>query len=64
MTFVGAQHGTQHDQPYYDVILPLNQDSAGIFLSSESDVCRRQILTTKVYPRAVRLKIFLMAVDP
>ena len=26
-------------------------------------VCRRQILTTKVYPRTVRVKIFLMAVD-
>ena len=27
-------------------------------------VCRRQILTTKVDPRTVRVKIFLMAVDP
>ena len=26
--------------------------------------CRRQILTTKVDPRTVRVKIFLMAVDP
>ena len=32
--------------------------------SSESDVCRRQILTTKVDHRTVRVKIFLMAVDP
>ena len=35
-----------------------------IWRSSESDVCRRQIQTTKVYPRTVRVKIFLMAVDP
>ena len=27
-------------------------------------VCRRQILTTKVDPRAVRVQIFLMVVDP
>ena len=32
--------------------------------SSECDVCRRQILTSKVDPRAVRVKIFLMAADP
>ena len=32
--------------------------------SSESDVCRRQILTSKVDPRAVRVNIFKMAVDP
>ena len=32
--------------------------------STESDVCRRQILTTKVDPRTVRIKIFLIAVDP
>ena len=30
----------------------------------ESDVSRRQILTTKVYPRTGRVKIFLMVVDP
>ena len=30
----------------------------------ESDVYRRQILTTKVDPRTIRVKIFLMAVDP
>ena len=34
-----------------------NSYSAGIDLS-------RQILTTKVDPRTVRVKIFLMAVDP
>ena len=40
----------------------LNPDSAGIdFKSSESDVCRRQILTSEVDPRTVRVKIFLMA---
>ena len=32
--------------------------------TSESDVRRRQILTPKVDPRTVRVKIFLMAVDP
>ena len=32
--------------------------------SSESDACRRQILTSKVDPHTVRVKIFLMAVDP
>ena len=31
---------------------------------TESDVCRRQIQMTKVDPRTVRVKIFLMAVDP
>ena len=29
-----------------------------------SDVCRRQILTTKIDPRTVRVKLFVMAVDP
>ena len=31
---------------------------------SESDVCGRQILTTKVDPRTVRVNIILMVVDP
>ena len=31
--------------------------------TSESDVCRRQILTTEVDPRTLRVNIFLMAVD-
>ena len=31
---------------------------------STLDVCRRQILTSNVNPRAVRLKVFLMVVDP
>ena len=35
--------------------------SAGIDFT---DVYRRQILTTEVDPRAVRIKIFIMAVDP
>ena len=30
--------------------------------SSESGVCRRQILTTNVDPRTVRVKIFLVAI--
>ena len=30
---------------------------------SESDVCRRQILTTKVDPRTVGVQLFLMAID-
>ena len=45
-----------------------NPYSAGIYFSrqnlTESDVYRRQILTTKVYPRSVRIKNFIMAVDP
>ena len=32
--------------------------------TSESDVCRRQILTYKDGPRTERIKIFLMAADP
>ena len=31
---------------------------------SESDVCRRQILTYKDGPRTERIKIFIMAEDP
>ena len=31
--------------------------------SSKSDVCRRQILTSKVNPRTVRVKIFITAVE-
>ena len=31
---------------------------------SEYDVCRRQILTYKDDPRAERVKIFVMTVDP
>ena len=31
---------------------------------STLDVCRRQILTIKIDPRTVRVKIFIMAVDP
>ena len=30
----------------------------------ESDVCRRQIMTTKVNPRTVRVTIYVMTVDP
>ena len=48
-----------------------NPYSAGIDLqrgdrlpSSESDVSRRQILTTKVNPCTVRVKIFIIGVDP
>ena len=32
--------------------------------SSESDVCRRRILTTQVDSRTVRVKICIMVVDP
>ena len=31
---------------------------------SESGISRRQILTSKVDPSAVRVKIFIMVVDP
>ena len=40
----------------------LNPYSVGT--ASDSDVCRRQILKSKVGPRAVRLNIFIMVVDP
>ena len=30
---------------------------------AEPDVCRCQILTTRVYARTVRVKMFIMAVD-
>ena len=36
----------------------------GQLYSSESDVNRREIPTTKVDLRTVKLKIFLMALDP
>ena len=32
--------------------------------TSESDVCRRQILTYEVYHRTERIKIFIMVVAP
>ena len=32
--------------------------------TSESDVCRRQIMTYKDDPRTKKKKIFIMAVDP
>ena len=35
----------------------------GRLYTSESDVCRRQILTSKVDPRNVKFKIFIIAVD-
>ena len=34
------------------------------FYTSESDICRRSILTYKDGSRAERVDIFLMAVDP
>ena len=45
------------------VHFPFNSYSAGIDVT-ESDVCRRQILMCKVDPRTVRVKTFIMAVDP
>ena len=41
----------------------INPQNAGIDFRTESDVCRRQILTTKVDPRTVRVKIFLLIAD-
>ena len=42
----------------------LNSYCAGIELkTSESDVYRRQILTTEVDPRTVSVKIFIIVVD-
>ena len=45
----------------YYIVLPLQR---GDRLLSESDVCRRQILTTKVDSCTVRVEIFLKAVEP
>ena len=48
----------------YTRYLRFNPYSAGIdFKSSESDVCGRHILTSKVDPRTVRVQIFIMNVD-
>ena len=44
-------------QQQCNFIFLLNPYSAGIDFS-------RQILTTKVYPCTVRVKLFIMAVDP
>ena len=46
--------------------MSFNPFSAGtVFIrTTESDVCRRQILTYKDDPRTESIKIFLMAVDP
>ena len=44
--------------PFKGLLLSNIQVNGGS--ASESDVCRRQILTTNVYPRAVRVNIFLM----
>ena len=42
----------------------LTLSARGPSYTSESDVCRRQILTYKDSPRAERIIIFLMAADP
>ena len=52
------------NEPPMSIHLRLTLQRGDRLKSSESDVCRRQILTTKVYPRAVIVKIVLMAVDP
>ena len=48
----------------YAIVLILTLTARDRLQSSEPDVCGRQILTTKVNPRTVRIKIFLLAVDP
>ena len=45
-----------HRQGVKRLHLPLQRGDR--LLSTEYDVCRRQILTTKVYPRTVRVKYF------
>ena len=35
-----------------------------MIMSTNIKFCRRQILTTKVDPRTVKIQIFLMPVDP
>ena len=43
----------------------INPFSAGtVFIRYKSDVCRRQILSSKDGPRAERTNIFLMVLDP
>ena len=42
--------------------LPFQRDDR--LYTSESDVCRRRILTHKECPSAEIIKIFIMAVDP
>ena len=43
----------------------VNPYSAEIdFTTSESDLCRRQILMSKVDTHTERIKIFTMAIDP
>ena len=45
-----------------DTILTLT--ARGSTLESESDVCRRQIQTSKIDPGTVRVKICSVTVDP
>ena len=42
----------------------LTLTARGGLKASESDVCRRQILTSKVDPRIKRITIFIIALDP
>ena len=42
----------------------LNPFNSGTVFKTESDVCRRQILTYKDGPRNERIKTFMIAVDP
>ena len=46
---------------YFQHVYPLQQRDR--LWSSESDVCRRQILMSKVYPRTVRVKLFIMILE-
>ena len=43
-------------------VLPLQRGDR--LETSESDVCRRQIMTSQVGPRTVRVKMCIMVVDP
>ena len=43
-------------------MLPLNITSFSA--GTESDVCRRQILTSEDGPRTERIEIFIMVIDP
>ena len=45
-------------------ILSYPVQSGDRFYTSESDVCRRQILTYKDGPRTEGIKILIMALDP
>ena len=57
------QHMGPSMTAFFNLTSPMSPSS---MTSQESriSVYRRQILTTEVHPRTVRIKIFIMSVDP